>query len=208
MKRCNLCKHEVEEGVKICPFCNSVLIHTCFFCDAIITNTRVTTCPACGKPYISYLKPKEARLSTKGHYKREEAEKAINYAKARAIEVNQSKDHIYRITKMVVFGSALDPTKEFIGDVDIVVYFELKDKSEPSMDQSELLYARDYAMDEVKELPYNEIWDYGLIKALDYIKGNMDMIEFHDGKEADEMAEFAGTANYIYLGTCREILFS
>ena len=198
--KCEFCQSEIDKDARICPFCESVRIHTCFFCDTVIEDyIHTKTCPSCGKPYISYIKPKEARPSKK--YKRAEGEAAIGHAIARAMEVNRSDEHIYRIKKLVLFGSFLDKTKEYIGNVNLAIYSELKDKSEDSMDQSEKLYLMDLADGKTEKLrDYEESWFYGTTKMLRFIQGGMDILHLHDGKSANEMAESSGTANYIYIG--------
>ena len=203
--KCKLCGNEVDEGVKICPFCDSVLIHTCFFCDAVIKDHNKTkTCPSCGKPYIPYLKPRASRPAKK--YKKEEGEQAIKDVISRAKEINKSDDHIYRITKLVVFGSVLNKRKKYIRNVNIAYYAELKDKTENEIEQSESLYLKDISKGVAKKLDdYERSWFYGYTKMYDFLRGGMEMIHLHDGKEAEEMAKFSGAANYIYIGDYNEI---
>lgn len=198
--KCEFCDSEIDQNAKICPICDSVRIHTCFFCDAVIEDYHNTkTCPSCGKPYISYLKPKDARPDAK--YTKEEGRKAIEYALARAMEVNQSEEHIYHITKLVVFGSYLDKTKEFIRNVNLAVYFELKDTSENPIDQNENLYFKDLYAGKTERLSdLEESWYYGHRKMFNFLKGDMEFIHLHEGHPADEMAKVSGTENYIYIG--------
>ena len=109
--------------------------------------------------------------------------------------------HIYRIKKLVLFGSFLDKTKEYIGNVNLAIYSELKDMSEDSIDQSEKLYLMDLADGKIEKFrDYEEAWFYGTKKMLRFIQGGMDILHLHDGMSADEMAESSGTANYIYIG--------
>ena len=172
--------------------------NVCYFCNKEIEkNTK--ECLYCGKPHIPYIPPKEEH-SGKRKYRRKTAEEAVKYAHSRAIEVNNCNEYIYRVSKMVVFGSLLDKTKEYVGDVDIALYLVLKDETKNSADQSIEQYKRDLRLGRTRELPFIQRLIYAKEKTCQFIKGKKRVIELHDGFEIDRIATLHETANYIYLG--------
>lgn len=58
---------------------------------------------------------------------REKADRMLEELKIRALEVNRNLDYTWRVSKLVVFGSYLDKSKDKIGDLDVMV--ELAHKS-------------------------------------------------------------------------------
>ena len=69
-------------------------------------------------------------------YSRETAKRALENVVQRIKEVNENKEFIYKITKAVLFGSYINSTKDKVGDLDIAVYVDLKDKSIPEVEQN------------------------------------------------------------------------
>ena len=61
-------------------------------------------------------------------YSRKTAKMVLKNIKKRIQEVNQNDEFIYKVNKAVLFGSYINSTKEKIGDLDIALYVELKNK--------------------------------------------------------------------------------
>lgn len=60
-------------------------------------------------------------------YSRKSAAKAIDTLLEKAKVINESDEYIYRISKMVLYGSYINaPEKERVGDVDVAVFLEYK----------------------------------------------------------------------------------
>lgn len=59
-------------------------------------------------------------------YSRTAADRVLNNLLDKIKVANKREDFIYRITKVVLFGSYINSTKEKIGDLDIAIYVDLK----------------------------------------------------------------------------------
>lgn len=62
-------------------------------------------------------------------YSRKTAQNNLKNVIQKIKEVNEKDEFIYKITKAVLFGSYINSSKDKIGDLDIAIYTELKDKS-------------------------------------------------------------------------------
>lgn len=72
---------------------------------------------------------------------RERADTLVAGVVERAQQVNADTDQLYRVSKLLVFGSYLTETDE-LGDVDIAVELTRKDDEWPPMPEGEYEYAR------------------------------------------------------------------
>jgi len=70
---------------------------------------------------------------TKKVFSRETAKKALENVKLKIKEANEREDFIYRIKKAVLFGSYINSDKEKVGDIDIAIYIDLKEKITPEV---------------------------------------------------------------------------
>ena len=75
-------------------------------------------------------------LKNKKLYTRETAKMTLENVIKRIKEANRNDEFIYKITKAVLFGSYINSNKEKVGDLDIAIYIELKDKSKPELEQN------------------------------------------------------------------------
>lgn len=128
-------------------------------------------------------------------YSRETAKRALENVVQRIKEVNENKEFIYKITKAVLFGSYINSTKDKVGDLDIAVYVELKDKSIPEVEQN---IAR--ARNSYNYIPFILKFIYGKEEVFKYIKNKKRVLELHDGVKVDEDAKkYNEPISYIYF---------
>ena len=110
-------------------------------------------------------------------------------------EANERKDFIYRITKVVLFGSYINSTKEKIGDLDLAIYVELKDKSIPEIEQNQIR-----AREKCYGLPTILQFIYGKEEVFRFIKDRKRILELHDGIMVDyESKKRNEPTSYIYF---------
>ena len=137
----------------------------------------------------------EKPYKTETTYSRETAKKALENVVQRIKAVNKNKEFIYRITKAVLFGSYINSNKEKIGDLDIAIYIELKDKSIPEFEQN---FAR--ARTSLNYVPLILRFIYGKEEIYKYIKNRKRVLEIHDGVKVDEDAKKQNEkVSYIYF---------
>ena len=128
-------------------------------------------------------------------YSRETAKRALENVVQRIKEVNENKEFIYKITKAVLFGSYINSTKDKVGDLDIAVYVDLKDKSIPEVEQN---IAR--ARNSYNYIPFILKFIYGKEEVFKYIKNKKRVLEHHDGVKVDEDAKkYNEPISYIYF---------
>ena len=128
-------------------------------------------------------------------YSRETAKRALENVVQRIKEVNENKEFIYKITKAVLFGSYINSTKDKVGDLDIAVYVDLKDKSIPEVEQN---IAR--ARNSYNQIPFILKFRYGKEEVFKYIKNKKRVLELHDGVKVDEDAKkYNEPISYIYF---------
>lgn len=128
-------------------------------------------------------------------YSRETAKRVLENVVQRIKEVNENKEFIYKITKAVLFGSYINSTKDKVGDLDIALYAELKDKSIPEVEQN---IAR--ARNSYNYIPFILKFIYGKEEVFKYIKNKKRVLELHDGVKVDEDAKkYNEPISYIYF---------
>ena len=138
---------------------------------------------------------KEKPHKTNTTYSRETAKRALENVVQRIKEVNENKEFIYKITKAVLFGSYINSTKDKVGDLDIAVYVDLKDKSIPEVEQN---IAR--ARNSYNYIPFILKFIYGKEEVFKYIKNKKRVLELHDGVKVDEDAKkYNEPISYIYF---------
>lgn len=128
-------------------------------------------------------------------YSRKTAKKTLENVIQRIKEANANDKFIYRITKAVLFGSYINSDKEKIGDLDIAIYLELKDKSK---DENEQNFAR--ARTSSNYVPFILRFIYGKEEVFKYIKNKKRILELHNGARVDEDAKnYNEPISYIYF---------
>lgn len=137
----------------------------------------------------------------KKQFKRETAQKALENLMRKIKEANEREDFIYKIDKAVLFGSYINSNKEKIGDIDIALYIDLKDKITPETEQN---YRRSF--ESGKQMSYLERLFYGKEEISKFVKDRKAVIELHDGYLIDKRVEETGLPNYIYTDK-NEVIF-
>lgn len=128
-------------------------------------------------------------------YSRITAQKALDNVKKRIKEANQRKDFIYKITKAVLFGSFINSSKEKVGDLDIAIYVELKDKTIPEIEQNQIR-----AREKCYGLPTILQFIYGKEEIFRFVKDRKKILELHDGVMVDyESQKRKEPKSYIYF---------
>lgn len=128
-------------------------------------------------------------------YSRLTAEKALNNLLNRIKQANQREDFIYKITKAVLFGSYINSTKEKIGDLDIAIYIELKDKTIPEIEQNQIR-----ARIKCCSLPIMMEFIYGREEVFKFIKDRKRVLQLHNGNIVDyESQKRNEPKSYIYF---------
>jgi len=130
---------------------------------------------------------------TKKQFSRETAQRALENLKQKIKEANQREDFIYEIKKAVLFGSYINSNKEKLGDIDIALYIDLKDKETPEIEQN-----CKRAKESGKEMPCLMRMIYGKEEISKFVKDRKAVIELHDGYLIDRRVEETGLPNYIY----------
>ncbi len=132
---------------------------------------------------------------TETTYSRETAKRALENVVKRIKEANENEKFIYRITKAVLFGSYINSTKEKVGDLDIAIYVELKDKSISEVEQNVARARTSY-----NYVPFILKFIYGKEEVFKYIKNKKRVLELHDGVKVDEDAKrYNEPISYIYF---------
>ena len=134
-------------------------------------------------------------------YSRKTAKMVLKNIKKRIQEVNQNDEFIYKVNKAVLFGSYINSTKEKIGDLDIALYVELKNKviSEEEQNLKRARNSNSY-------VPFILRFIYGKEEVFKYIKNRKQILELHDGNKVDEDAKKLNVPNYIFFDK-NEIIF-
>lgn len=128
-------------------------------------------------------------------FSRKTAELALKNIIKRINEVNQKEEFIYKITKAVLFGSYINSSKEKIGDLDIAIYVELKDKTIPEIEQN-----INRAKTSLNYVPFILRFIYGKEEVFKYIKDRKRILELHDGVKVDRDAkEYDESVSYIFF---------
>lgn len=134
-------------------------------------------------------------------YSRKTAKMVLKNIKKRIQEVNQNDEFIYKVNKAVLFGSYINSTKEKIGDLDIALYVELKNKV---ISEEEQNFKR--ARNSSSYVPFILRFIYGKEEVFKYIKNRKQILELHDGNKVDEEAKKLNVPNYIFFDK-NEIIF-
>ena len=134
-------------------------------------------------------------------YSRKTAKMVLKNIKKRIQEVNQNDEFIYKVNKAVLFGSYINSTKEKIGDLDIALYVELKNKV---ISEEEQNFKR--ARNSNSYVPFILRFIYGKEEVFKYIKNRKQILELHDGNKVDEDAKKLNVPNYIFFDK-NEIIF-
>jgi len=119
----------------------------------------------------------EKRNKSNIKYSRKTAKLVLNNVIQKIHEANENEEFIYRITKAVLFGSYINSDKEKIGDLDIALYVELKDKSKPEVEQN--LQRANISWNYV---PFILKFIYGKEEVFKYVKDRKRILELHDRK--------------------------
>ena len=128
-------------------------------------------------------------------YSRKTAELVLKNVLKKIKEVNEKDEFIYRITKAVLFGSYINSNKEKIGDLDIALYVDLKDRSKDEIEQN-LLRAKTSLV----EVPFLLRFIYGREEIFKYIKDRKKILQLHYGNKVDEDSKKCNElVSYIYL---------
>lgn len=128
-------------------------------------------------------------------FSRRTAKDALENVISRIKEANNNEEFIYIITKAVLFGSYINTNKEKIGDLDIAIYLELKNHSKP-----EYIQNRIRALNSLKNISFLSEIIYGKEEIFKYIKNRKQVLELHDGIEADKDAKLHNEPiSYIYF---------
>lgn len=137
----------------------------------------------------------EKRNKSQKTYSRKTAKSVLENVINKIQEANENEEFIYRITKAVLFGSYINSDKEKIGDLDIAIYTELKDKSKAEFDQN---FER--ARTSLNYVPFILRFIYGKEEVFKYIKDKKRILELHDGVKVDEDAKkYGDSISYIYV---------
>ncbi len=134
-------------------------------------------------------------------YSRKTAKMVLKNIKKRIQEVNQNDEFIYKVNKAVLFGSYINSTKEKIGDLDIALYVELKNKV---ISEEEQNFKR--ARNSNSYVPFILRFIYGKEEVFKYIKNRKQILELHDGNKVDEDAKKLNVPSYIFFDK-NEIIF-
>ena len=128
-------------------------------------------------------------------YSRETAQKSLINVIQRINEANRNDEFIYKITKAVLFGSYINSNKEKVGDLDIAIYIELKDKSKPEVEQN-----LERARTSNSYVPFILKFIYGKEEVYKYIKDKKHILQLHDGNKVDkDSKEHKEPFSYIYF---------
>ena len=117
----------------------------------------------------------EKRNKSNKTYSRETAKVVLKNVIQKIQEANANEEFIYRVKKAVLFGSYINSDKEKIGDLDIAIYLELKDKSKPEYEQN---FQR--ARTSLNYVPFILRFIYGKEEVFKYIKNKKRILELHD----------------------------
>ena len=134
-------------------------------------------------------------LKNKKLYTRETAKMTLENVIKRIKEANRNDEFIYKITKAVLFGSYINSNKEKVGDLDIAIYIELKDKSKPELEQN-----MERARTSNSYVPFILKFIYGKEEVFKYIKDKKHILQLHDGNKVDkDSKEHKEPLSYIYF---------
>lgn len=134
------------------------------------------------------------KIERKKLFKRETANKALENVLKKIRKANENKEFIYFIKKAILFGSYINSDNEQIGDLDIALYFEIKDKSIPEEKQNCYRYMKIGK----KYQPFISQIIYGKKEICKFIKDNKRIVELHDGFRAELEARYYKD-NYCYI---------
>ena len=134
-------------------------------------------------------------LKNKKLYTRETAKMTLENVIKRIKEANRNDEFIYKITKAVLFGSYINSNKEKVGDLDIAIYIELKDKSKPELEQN-----MERSSTSNSYVPFILKFIYGKEEVFKYIKDKKHILQLHDGNKVDkDSKEHKEPLSYIYF---------
>lgn len=119
----------------------------------------------------------ERKNKSNTKYSRKTAKLVLDNVIQKIYEANEKEEFIYKITKAVLFGSYINSNKEKIGDLDIALYVELKDKSKPEVEQN-----LQRANTSWNYVPFILKFIYGKEEVFKYVKDRKRVLELHDRK--------------------------
>ena len=126
-------------------------------------------------------------------YKRSTAESALNNVIKKIKEVNENGEFIYRVTKAILFGSYVNSEKEYVGDIDIAIYIDLKDITIPEVEQN-------IDKSQNKEMLFIDRCFYGKMEVFRFLRNRKNVVSFHDGYTVDEESKRdSEPMSYIYI---------
>ena len=125
-------------------------------------------------------------LKNKKLYTRETAKMTLENVIKRIKEANRNDEFIYKITKAVLFGSYINSNKEKVGDLDIAIYIELKDKSKPELEQN-----MERASTSNSYVPFILKFIYGKEEVFKYIKDKKHILQLHDGNKMESISSYS-----------------
>ena len=140
----------------------------------------------------------EKKEESKVKYTRNTAKKTLDNVIKKIKEANENEDFIYKVRKAVLFGSYINSNKEKIGDLDIAIYVDLKDKTKDEVEQNCERCRK--VCSNGSYVPLIEELFYGKIEVFKYIKDRKRILQLHDGTTIDDEAKkHDDPVSYIYF---------
>ncbi len=134
-------------------------------------------------------------------YSRITAKRALDNIIKKLEEVNYHDEFIYKVTKAVLFGSYINSSKDKLGDVDIAIYVELKNKDIPELEQN-----YNHSKQVTFNMPFVFRYTYGKEEVFKFLKDKKRVIQLHDGDLVDyEAKKYGYEISYIYFDKSRII---
>jgi len=118
-----------------------------------------------------------AMASTSKPYKRKSVENTLNKFMLRVKRVNKNEDYLHGVSKVIIFGSYLG-TKEFLGDLNIVVQLKVKNLAEYRTKHNELIELAEENGVNFPDFYYKENYSYHMTSS--YLKSRSRIISLHD----------------------------
>lgn len=136
-------------------------------------------------------------------FKRETADKALKNVLEKIEDANKNKEFIYFVKKAVLFGSYINSNKEKIGDLDIALYLELKNKLIPEEEQNYYSYKKNSK----KYEPFIVQLIYGKEELFRFIKDRKKIVDLHDGNMAESEAQYYKDPYCYIYGKKNKIIY-
>ena len=135
-------------------------------------------------------------------YKRSTCEKVLNEFMDRIEEVNNTDKFIYYVAKVVLFGSYINSDKEKLGDVDLAIYLDLKDKTKEETDQLWSRYSQ-------REYEYNHLMGitYARDEIIRALKKRSNILSIHDAGNIDGPRSVHGIDEDVIYSDVYKVIF-